>query len=173
MRQQPQADPARLDDVRGRPAERLGGSQIYQSGTYKTWYDILASYGVAREVVYCPSIQDQLPGYGCNWRGVGYQIGRPDRVGGNLYMYDGLPLARIKTPSNLIMMGDSYAVAAGAGAPGFSNQLMPLYLYVEANTMPGLCGRHNYGNNFSFTDGHVSWLTCGAALAPAYWAWNY
>ena len=69
------------------------------------------------------------------------------------------------------MMGDTYIMAAGEGLPGFSSALLAGYLYVEANTMPALCGRHNFGNNFSFTDGHVSWLTCGAALV-ANWAWN-
>ena len=144
-------------------AEKLGGAYHYPS---IPWYTILLPYGVAREVVYCPSMQNQLAGYGCNWRGVGYNIGggaayTPVRTGPT---YEGMPLAQIKRPSTLIMMGDCYAVAAGAGLPGFSNALYVNYIYVEANTMPSLCGRHNFGNNFSFCDGHVEWLNCGRAL---------
>jgi len=152
--------------------EKLGGAQIYQSGKYIYWYDALQTYGVTREVVYCPSEPDQLPGYGMNWRGVGYQIGRPDRVGGNLYMYDGLPLAKIKNPSQLIVMGDSYLAAAGAIPSAPAQSVGVVWIYVETNTVPGLFGRHNFGNNFSFADGHVSWMTCGQALAPAQWKWN-
>ena len=151
--------------------ETLGGAQVYQSGTYRSWYQVLEPYGVTEAIARCPSQKEQLPGYGCNWRGVGYQIGRPDRVGTSLYQYDGLPLARIKSPSSLIMMGDSYVVAAGGGAPGFSNAISANFIYVEANTMPALCGRHNYGNNFSFTDGHVEWVNCLSASSRA-WRWQ-
>ena len=129
-------------------------------------------YGVTLDVVHCPSEADQLPGYGMNWRGVGYQIGRPDRVVTSLYQYDGLPLAKIKYPSQLIVMADSYICAAGDIPTSPATKMAAIYIYVEANTVPGLFGRHNFGNNFSFADGHATWMTCGQALAPAQWKWN-
>jgi prepilin-type processing-associated H-X9-DG protein/prepilin-type N-terminal cleavage/methylation domain-containing protein len=144
-------------------SEKLGGAYVYQ-GVNIPWYDILLPHGVTREIAYCPSLTTQLAGYGCNWRGVGYNVGFPyvpPRTGPT---YEGMPLAQIKNPSTLIMMGDSYVVAAGGGSPGFANALSANYLYSEANTMPGICGRHSSGNNFSFCDGHVAWLNCGQAL---------
>ncbi|MCK5803081.1 MAG: DUF1559 domain-containing protein [Lentisphaeria bacterium] len=150
--------------------EKLGGALVYQNG-YLAWYQVLEGYGIMREVARCTSEPDLFPAYGCNWRGVGYQTGRPGRAGLGNPIYDGLALARIESPSSLIMMGDSYEISAGEGLPGFSNALYSNYLYVEGNKTPWLCGRHNRGNNFSFTDGHVKWMTCGAALS-ANWYWN-
>ena len=150
--------------------ERLGGSQIYQ-GTYITWMAALETYGVTEPVTRCPSDADQVPGYGCNWTGVGYQTGRPDRVGTSLYMYDGLPLGRVRHPSTLIMMGDSYNYNP-ISLPGYTRtSVMPLYLYLEANVRPDICGRHSEGNNYSFVDGHVAWMRCGNALT-ANWHWD-
>ena len=149
--------------------EKLGGALVYQSG-WVTWYDVLEKYGIMREVRYCPSASAQYPGYGCNYAGVGYQIGHSTRSGLGNPIYDGLNLAQIKSPSTLIMMGDCYNIPAGGGSPGFSHALYLNYIYKAANTMPGICGRHSYGNNFSFTDGHVKWLTCGNALS-ANWYW--
>jgi prepilin-type N-terminal cleavage/methylation domain-containing protein/prepilin-type processing-associated H-X9-DG protein len=150
--------------------ETLGGAYIYTSssgGVY--WHVALQQYGVNPDIASCPSESYNYPNYGCNWRGVGYQIGHPTRSGSGNPTYDGLKLAQIESPTELIMMGDSYEVAAGDGAPGFTNRLMRNYLYVEANRNPGLCGRHNSGNNFSFTDGHVERLSCGQALGAKWY----
>jgi len=151
--------------------ERFGGSTLWTSSSaYQFWYDVLASYGVAREITTCPSAPKQSVGYGCNWRGVGYHINHPTRAGTGNPVYDGLPLANIKSPSELIMMGDCYNIAAGGGSPAFGHALYLNYIYVEANELPWLCGRHNLGNNFSYTDGHVQWLNCGSTLT-AKWYW--
>ena len=144
--------------------EKLGGAYHYPG---IPWYTVLLPHGVTRKVVYCPSMATQLAGYGCNWRGVGYNIG-----GGGAYspvrtgpLYEGMQLAQIIRPSSLIMMGDCYA-ANPANLPAYpaTASLSLNYIYVEANSMPGLYGRHSFGNNFSFTDGHVEWLNCGNSL---------
>ena len=151
--------------------ERLGGSTVWDtSSTYKVWYQVLEPYGVSADVAKCPSAPKQMPGYGCNWRGVGYHINHPTRAGLGNPIYDGLPLSKIAHPSRLIMMGDSYELSAGSGSPEFSWALYRYYLYVEANRRPDICGRHTRGNCFSFTDGHVKRLAHNEALV-ATWYW--
>jgi len=144
-------------------SEKFGGANVYQ-GVNVPWYRVLESNGITEPVVRCPSLKDQLPGYGCNWRGVGYNVGYPYSPPRTGVIYTGMPLARIKNPSTLIMMGDSYA-ANPANLPGYATTKMySPYLYAEANSSASQYGRHNLGNNFSFCDGHVQWMRCAQAL---------
>ena len=142
--------------------EKFGGANVYQ-GANVPWYRVLEVHGITEPVARCTSKKDQLPGYGCNWRGVGYNVGYPYSPARTGYTYQGMPLAAIKNPSTLIMMGDSYA-ANPISIPGSATTVLySLYIYQEANLAPSLCGRHNEGNNFSFCDGHVEWMRCGQA----------
>ncbi|MDX9979066.1 MAG: DUF1559 domain-containing protein [Lentisphaeria bacterium] len=142
--------------------EKYGGANVYQ-GVNLPWYKVLEPYGVTEPVARCPSIADQLPGYGCNWRGVGYNVGTPYTPPRTGPTYEGMRLAQIKNPSTLIMMGDSYNANPVSLTGSTVTSLMALYLYQEANTRPDLFARHSAGNNFSFCDGHVEWLNAGAA----------
>ncbi|OGV73116.1 MAG: hypothetical protein A3K19_19840 [Lentisphaerae bacterium RIFOXYB12_FULL_65_16] len=154
--------------------ETLGGAMIYPSTTsYLWWYQVLESYGCDSNLRKCGSAPKQDPGYGFNWRGVGYQINHPTR-GKNAVpaapnpIYDGVKLAKVKHPDVIIMMGDCYDITATQNPLGYAFMLN--YLYSEANQFPGMCGRHTYGNNFSYIDGHTRWLPCNQALA-AKWFW--
>ena len=153
--------------------EVLGGALHYAYGrtpAYLWWYEVLQPYAKNDQMYYCPSEPSQKPGYGFNWRGVGYQIGRADRLTQG-YMYTGLPLAKIVSPSELVMMADCYYYNnydTGSGTITFSLG----YIYQEANRYPDLCGRHNQGNNFNFCDGHAKWAPCSAA-AGSQFKWSY
>jgi len=151
----------------------LGGAYHRIPGTSTPWYNVLAPYVKNDQLRVCPSEPTVTSGYGVNWRGVGYYIGggpyySPPRTG---YTYDGLPLAKIVSPSELVLMGDAYAVAAGAGAPAFTNALSLNYLYVEAFTRTDICGRHNQGNNLNFCDGHAKYMA-GDSPTKCKWAYN-
>ncbi len=148
--------------------DRLGGAYHMAYGNDPSalpWYTVLQPYVKNDQIYYCPSAPDQRPGYGFNWRGVGYQIGRADRLDRG-FMYTGLPLAEIEHPSELVLMGDSY------GCGGDPLTLYTPYLYQEANRYPDLFGRHNAGNNFNFSDGHAKWYSCSAAAGDAF-VWRY
>ena len=143
--------------------EKYGGANVYQ-GTNLPWYRVLEPYGITEPVSRCPSKQDQVPGYGCNWRGVGYNVGTPYTPPRTGPTYEGMRLSQIKTPSTLIMMGDSYEANPVSISGSTTTRFYAIYLYAEANNEPSLYGRHNEGNNFSFCDGHVAWMRCGNAL---------
>jgi prepilin-type N-terminal cleavage/methylation domain-containing protein/prepilin-type processing-associated H-X9-DG protein len=140
--------------------DRLGGA-YHQNVGY--WWQVLQPYVKNDQIYYCPSDPNQRPGYGVNWRGVGYVIGHPTRTG---YIYEGLPLAKIESPAELVLMGDSYNVTIG------SSRFYDDYLYQNANQYPDQCGRHNLGNNFNFCDGHAKWVQCSAAAGDAF-KWYY
>jgi prepilin-type processing-associated H-X9-DG protein/prepilin-type N-terminal cleavage/methylation domain-containing protein len=144
--------------------EKFGGANVYQ-GTNVAWYKVLEEHGVTEPVARCPSAANQLPGYGCNWRGVGYNVGYPYSPARTGYIYEGMPLGAIKHPSTLIMMGDSYAAnPANLSSYPATTKMYSVYLYSEANSEPTLYGRHNEGINLSFCDGHVAWMRCAQAL---------
>ena len=150
--------------------ERLGGALIYTTTTaYIYWYTALAEHGVTQAICYCPAAPTQLPGYGMNWRGVGYQTNHPTRSGFGDPLYDGLKLSKIVSPSELILMGDCYNIPAGGGAPAYAWALYLNYIYVEANQTPAICARHSKGNNFNYTDGHVKWLPPGKAITAKWY----
>ncbi len=144
--------------------EKLGGGYHFtgpSTGIY--WWQVIQPYARNEQMYYCPSEPRQRPGYGFNWRGVGYQIGHPTRTG---YMYEGLPLAKIVSPSELVMMGDSYNVTI-EGTNFYDD-----YLYQNINAWPDIAGRHNLGNNYTFCDGHAKWVSCSGALGNAV-KWYY
>ncbi len=144
--------------------EKFGGANVYQ-GANLPWYRVLEEHGLTEPVSRCPSRSDQVPGYGCNWRGVGYNVGYPYSPARTGYIYEGMPLAAIKQPSTLIMMADSYAADPANITGSTTTKMYALYIYSEANMEPSLYGRHNAGNNFSFCDGHVEWMRCAQALS--------
>jgi len=138
--------------------ETFGGAYHYNVGYY---YIALDPYVKNQELRKCPADKYQDPGYGFNWRGLGYYIGHPTRgmraspPAPNV-IYDGCPLAEILHPAELVVMGDSYDSSADP-------KMYRGYIYVEANDYPERFGRHNGGNNMAFADGHVKWVNCSAA----------
>jgi len=148
--------------------ERLGGS--YHEGV-GYWYTVLEPYGCTVDTRKCPSEQNLDPGYGCNWRGVGYHIGHSTRGGLGNPIYDGLKLPIIKRPAELVLMGDGYDSRTGSPGHPLGWNIYNEYIYVEANDHPSRFGRHSRGNNFNFVDGHVEWFF-GPGIRSMVWAWN-
>lgn len=148
--------------------EKLGGS-YHQGVGY--WYTVLESYGCTAETRKCPAERDLDPGYGCNWRGVGYNIGHPTRSGLGNPIYDGLKLSVIKHPTELVLMGDGYDSRTTTPNHPLGWDIYNEYIYVEAYDHPSYFGRHSQGNNFNFVDGHVEWFR-GPAVRSVVWAWN-
>lgn len=143
--------------------EKMGGAYHQSVGYY---YTALQPYVKNDQLQFCPSDPGLNPGYGFNWRGVGYHIGHPTRSGTGNYMYDGLPIAKIEHPSELVVMADGYEY--NDGTTKFYRQ----YIYKEAYAPPFSFGRHNQGNNLNFADGHAKWLS-SSAMASAAVKWYY
>lgn len=152
--------------------ETFGGCRhdINENGVrvdYMMWWEVLDPYVASDALRVCPGDKTQDPGYGGNWRGWGYVIGhatRGLRASPPAYdpIYDGLPMAEIAHPAQLVMMGDSYDSTA-------SPRMYRYYLYREANDYPERFGRHNMGNNFAFCDGHAKWIACANARTQIVW----
>jgi len=149
--------------------ERLGGAFNYWGPAYGSvsFAVYLQPYCKNAQMQLCPSKPNQALGYGYNWRGVGYVVGggslySPPRTG---YMYEGLPLAEINRAAELVVLGDCYDLRP----PTSTINLYQGYIYSEFADNPGVCGRHNGGNNFTYADGHSKWLAVTAMKAMVWY----
>jgi len=110
------------------------------------WARKLTPYTKNDQIAVCPS-----------WRGsISY--------GYNMYSLDGVVLARINTPAELIMLCDSRKKQASNGA-------LVAVAFINQSPNGGACGWtgcnsadmctseiHNDGLNICFVDGHVKWM---------------
>lgn len=83
-------------------------------------------------------------------------------------MYDGLALAMINSPAELVVIGDCYDYHA----PATTIDLLLGYIYSEFADNPDLAGRHNNGNNFTFADGHAKWIGVTATRTMKWYYYN-
>jgi prepilin-type N-terminal cleavage/methylation domain-containing protein/prepilin-type processing-associated H-X9-DG protein len=151
--------------------ELLGGAYNYWGTAYGNvpFTTYLQPYCKNTQMNYCPSEKTVNPGYGYNWRGVGYVVGggpnySPPRTG---VLYEGLPLAQIKNPSTLVVLGDCYDTRT----PNTTISMYAGYIYVEFADNPNYCARHNQGNNFTFADGHSKWIA-SSAMSTLNWMYS-
>jgi prepilin-type N-terminal cleavage/methylation domain-containing protein len=141
--------------------------------TYKTTPGLvpppiyLAPYGKNYGVFTCPSAAKQPPtsgtisygtaiqNYGWNWfvtyvPSAYYKVVTPNDTTRTGPLYDGVPLAAIARPADLVMMGDSNPDRLGGG-----------YLYPQASNAgpPSYYRplRHLDGDCYVFADGHAKW----------------
>ncbi|MBU0609332.1 MAG: prepilin-type N-terminal cleavage/methylation domain-containing protein [Armatimonadetes bacterium] len=153
--------------------ERLGGAYNYWGPLGNQSFAVyLQPYCKNTQMQKCPSANDIALGYGYNWRGVGYVVGgggnySPPRTGP---MYEGLALAQINRPAELVVLGDCYDLRTTSTPPASTNMYQG-YIYYEIADTPDICGRHNGGNNFTYADGHAKWQSASTARQMV-WYYN-
>ena len=129
----------------------------WTSASYKYWMDAVYPYLSNMQVYRCPSPEAEnwyWGGYGWHVRGAGYMMNHPTRYDSH-QMYRGIPLAKVKHPTLLTMLADSYPQSSTtASSPrNWVNHWRPSSAYhnIYSPTV------HSYGANIGFVDGHVAW----------------
>ena len=153
--------------------ETLGGAYNFWGASTVSFAVYLQPYCKNTKMQVCPSASTMALGYGYNWRGVGYQIGHPTRgsratppAPGPLY--DGLALAQINRPSDLVVLSDCYDTRT----PTTTISMYAGYNYWEFEDNPTLCARHSDGNNWTFADGHAKWVAVKATRKLVWYYYN-
>jgi len=118
------------------------------------WYNALLNYidatSYATDIYICPTHKGHLGfAYGYNFQGFGEPV--PGWPGKNINT--------IKSPSNCIMVADSYDFGA-------SNPWIDRTVWLIGH-------RHFGGANVVFVDGHVSWYLQSFLLSQGEDWWNY
>ena len=149
-------------------------------GAFNYWGPVLGSvaftvylqpYCKSTQMTLCPSDKNVSPGYGYNWRGVGYNVGYPYSPPRTGPMYEGLSLSLIAHPAELVVMGDCYNYRT-TGTPPSTVNLYAGYIYYEFADNPTICARHNDGNNFTFADGHAKWVAVSQMRSLMWYYYN-
>lgn len=128
------------------------------------WYTLLDQYIKSPGVWVCPSQDNPYIGldYGWNYTDFGYKPGSglaakpyPDNLGWDT------SLAQIKSPSEILIMGDSEDLGARTPQSGW----MFRYVYKRSRTL--ISSRHSNGANMSMLDGHAERFNRSRLIQPA------
>ena len=114
----------------------------YENGKY--WYQVMEPYLKNTQILYCPSLNTQNPGYGRCQQHLPYR---------SIYSAMVYSIGEIKRPAEVVMFLDSYPTA------GWNT--MYTYCPICSPTLTNsIADRHNEGANVAFHDGHAKWLAC-------------
>jgi len=131
------------------------GSSTYD---HPFWYEKVAPYIKNTQILLCPSKKYTTIAYGYNYVYLG-------STGGS-----GMGLAQIQTPSEMLILADSY----DSDTAGSFHVYAPQYWGIHGganddNDTGNVDPRHNGGANAGFADGHAKWYQLQALDNEELW----
>ena len=136
--------------------------------TVVLYCDAIYPYVKNAQIFRCPSRPTAWLGYGWNYS-LGYYGNFPGRTGP---LYQGRPLADVKSPSETGMLVDSRSARGNPACVCLCCDSCVGWYYVlggqNYSDYPYVYANHNSGDNICFVDGHAKWYHAGAYGDIAY-----